>query len=285
LTGFWVMPMGMAALLLMPFGLDAPFWHAAAWGCDGIVRIARTVADLPHAVVFSPAMPSLALVSVSLGLVLLCLMRTRWRLLGLAPVAIGLASVAFTSTPDLIISGDAKQIAAKDETGQYWLSSSRAEHLTAQTWLRRNGQVKGASFRTAEDAPAETFGCDPTGCLYKRAGRQIAIAFAGEALPEDCSRADLVLSAVPIRGNCPRPSATIDWFDLWHGGAHAIWIDAGGGFRIESVAASLGDRPWVLDRMRKRASPETGPRSDDSAANNGQQRSNRPSESTEADEQ
>jgi competence protein ComEC len=285
LTGFWVMPMGMAALLLMPFGLDAPFWHAAAWGCDGILWIARTVTEWPHAVLFAPAMPQLALTAITLGLVVLCLMRTRWRLLGLAPVAIGLASVAFVTTPDLIISGDAKLVAAKDENGLYWLSSSRAARLTAQTWLRRNGQVKGASFRNSAGVPSETFGCDPLGCLYRRAGRQVAIAFVSEAVAEDCSRAYLVLSAVPIRGDCAKPAVTIDFFDLWWSGAHAIWIGPGGEIRIENVAAGLGDRPWVLDRMRKGRPPRNDQQSDTFTAEDGQSGANRPTESTEADDE
>lgn len=285
LTGFWVMPMGMAALLLMPFGLDAPFWHAAAWGCDGILWIARTVADWPHAVLFAPAMPQLALIAIALGLVVLCLMRTRWRLLGLAPVAIGLASVAFVATPDLIISGDAKLVAAKDETGRYWLSSSRAARLTAQTWLRRNGQVKGASFRNADLAPSETFGCDPSGCLYRRAGRQVAIAFASEAVAEDCDRADLVLSAVPIRGDCAKPAAAIDFFDLWRDGAHAIWIGPKSEMRIENVASGLGDRPWVLDRMRTGRPPRNDQQPDAFTAEDRQTGSNQPTESTEADDE
>jgi competence protein ComEC len=285
LTGFWVMPMGMAALLLMPFGLDAPFWHATAWGCEGILWVARTVTDWPHAVIFAPAMPQWALIAVSLGLVVLCLMRTRWRLVGLAPVAIGLASVAFVTTPDLIVSADAKLVAAKDESGRYWLSSSRAARLTAETWLRRNGQVKGRSFRTADDAPPENFACDPMGCIYKHAGRQIAVAFASDALPEDCRRADLIVSAVPIRGKCPQPSATIDFFDLWREGAHAVWIDGKTGFRIEKVAATLGDRPWVLDRMRQTFRGELRSPTAASAAEDDQVGANRPTESTEADDE
>jgi len=284
LTGFWVMPMGMAALLLMPFGLDAPFWHATAWGCDGILWIARTVTEWPHAVFYAPAMPQLALTAISLGLVVLCLMRTRWRLLGLAPVTIGLASIAFVTTPDLIISGDAKLVAAKDENGLYWLSSSRAARLTAQSWLRRNGQVKAASFRNTEIVPAETFGCDPAGCLYRRGGRQVAIAFTSEAVAEDCDRADLVLSAVPIRGNCAKPAATIDFFDLWRGGAHAIWLGRDGEIRIENVAAGLGARPWVLERMRKAEPPAIAQQADDSGPDDGQGVSNQPAESTESDE-
>jgi competence protein ComEC len=94
------------------------------------------------------------------------------------------------------------------------------------------------------------FSCDALGCRYARNGRTVALAFSGEALREDCVSVDLVISAVPIRRGCTEP-ATIDRFDLWRGGAHAVWIDADGKVRIQSVAATLGDRPWVLDRMRE----------------------------------
>ncbi len=46
-------------------------------------------------------------------------------------------------------------------------------------------------------------------------------------------------------------SITVDRFDLWRGGAHALRVDPDGRLHIESVAATLGDRPWVLDRMRE----------------------------------
>ena len=99
---------------------------------------------------------------------------------------------------------------------------------------------------------------------------------------DDCDRADMIVSVIPIRGRCAHPTATIDRFDVWRHGAHAVWIDAAGGFRIESVAASLGDRPWVLDRMRGSLRPRRDSPQDDSAAEDDQAVSNRPSESTEA---
>jgi hypothetical protein len=36
------------------------------------------------------------------------------------------------------------------------------------------------------------------------------------ALEDDCSIADLVLSSVPVRFNCPSAQLLIDRFDLWH---------------------------------------------------------------------
>jgi competence protein ComEC len=250
LTGFWVMPMGMVALLLMPFGLDAPFWHLAARGCDGILWIAHTVAAWPHAVLVTRAMPIAALIAIALGLVALCLLRSRVRVLGLGPVFGGIAALFFVTTPDLLVAGDAKLFAVKDESGDYHLSSLRASKLAAETWLRRNGQAEAASFPAPDDAGLPFFNCDDAGCIYTRAGKTVALALGGEALREDCATADMVVSLVPIRRGC-RDAVTVDRFDLWRGGTHAIRIEKNGTLHIESVAAILGDRPWVLERMRE----------------------------------
>jgi competence protein ComEC len=250
LTGFWVMPMGMVALLLMPFGLDAPFWHLAARGCDGILWIAHTVAAWPHAVLVTRAMPIAALIAIALGLVALCLLRSRARVAGLVPVLGGLATLFFVTTPDLLVGGDAKLLAVKNEAGDYHLSSLRASKLAAETWLRRNGQAEAVSFPAPEDAALPFFACDGAGCIYRRAGKTVALTFNGEALREDCANADLVVSLVPIRRGC-RDAVTVDRFDLWRGGTHAIRIEPDGALHIETVAATLGDRPWVLDRMRE----------------------------------
>ena len=250
LTGFWVMPMGMTALLLMPFGLDAPFWHLMARGCDGILWVARTVAGWPHAVVETRAMPVPALVAIALGLLVLCLVRSRARVLGLVPVLGGFVALAFVTSPDLLIAGDAGLIAAKDAAGHYHLSSLRRGRFTAEIWLRRNGQSAPIAFPDIDGPDPPFLRCDDLGCVYRRGGRSIAVALTGDALRDDCGAADVVVSAVPVRRNC-RHTLSIDRFDLWRGGAYALRIAADGTLRIESVAATLGDRPWVLERMRE----------------------------------
>jgi competence protein ComEC len=252
ITGFWVMPMGMIALVLMPFGWDAPFWDAMAWGCEAILWIARAVASWPKAVVMVGALPISGLIAIMLGLTALCLMRSRWRLLGLAPVLAGIAAAWLTPSPDLLVSADAKLIAVKDADGGYRLSSTRAARLTAETWLRRNAQVEAVRFPLPGDPTAgAVLACDAVGCVYRLNGRNIALALTGDALAEDCLRADLVVSTIPILRPCQRPVAIIDRFDLWRGGAYAIRIDSSGAIHIESVAASLGERPWVMNRMRE----------------------------------
>jgi competence protein ComEC len=251
ITGFWVMPMGMIALVLMPFGWDAPFWDAMAWGCEAILWIARAVASWPKAVVMVGALPISGLIAIMLGLTALCLMRSRWRLLGLAPVLAGIAAAWLMPSPDLLISADAKLVAAKDAGGGYRLSSTRAARLTAETWLRRNAQIEAIRFPLPDDPDGGALACDALGCVYRLKGRSIALALTGDALAEDCLRADLVVSAIPIRGPCAHPAAIIDRFDLWRGGAYAVRIDGDGAIHVESVAATLGNRPWVMDRMRE----------------------------------
>jgi competence protein ComEC len=251
ITGFWVMPMGMIALILMPLGWDAPFWDAMAWGCEAILWIAREVTAWPKAVVMVGALPISGLVAIMLGLTALCLMRSRWRLLGLAPVLAGVAAAYLMPNPNLLISSDAKLIAVKELDGSYRLSSTRAARLTAETWLRRNAQIEAVRFPLPDDPNADALTCDALGCVYRLNGRSIALALTGDALAEDCSRADLVVSTIPIRRACPHPAATIDRFDLWRGGAYAVRIDAAGAIHIASVAATLGDRPWVMDQMRE----------------------------------
>ncbi|MDJ1634446.1 ComEC/Rec2 family competence protein [Rhizobium rhizogenes] len=44
IVSFIVMPFGMAAMLLMPFGLDAPFWQVTGKGLELVIGIATTVA-------------------------------------------------------------------------------------------------------------------------------------------------------------------------------------------------------------------------------------------------
>ena len=67
------------------------------------------------------------------------------------------------------------------------------------------------------------------------------------AFEEDCARADLVVSAVPAWDLCEAPETVVDRFDLWRGGSHAIWLDEDGA-RVESVAGTRGERPWVARR-------------------------------------
>ncbi len=72
---FIVMPFGMAATLLMPFGLDAFFWQITGAGLDVVIVIAKTVAAWGGNIPFG-RLPVWLFPMVIAGFLLMTLLRT-----------------------------------------------------------------------------------------------------------------------------------------------------------------------------------------------------------------
>ena len=66
------------------------------------------------------------------------------------------------------------------------------------------------------------------------------------AFAEDCRRAAILISPIVGPRSCTGPKTVIDFFAARRGGTHALYIDADGGIRIETVAAARGMRPWSM---------------------------------------
>ncbi len=181
------------------------------------------------------------------------LWRRPWRLAGGVAILAGLASVTAGAGPDLLISGDGRLAAVRGADGVLMVSR-RSDAFVRETWLRRDGTDTWLPF-PAEGLSADgRLACDRLGCLYRVGGRVIALVRDERALAEDCLVADVLISAVPVRGDlrrgCRRPGLLIDRFDLWRSDAHALWLD-GDKVRVESVGARRGQRPWTPRRGRQ----------------------------------
>lgn len=285
--GFWIMPAIVAAFALMPLGLEGVALAPMYAGIQVVLGVAHEVASWPGATVNVAAMPISSLIAIAVGGLWLCLWRRRWRLIGLVAIGAGLAFNPTTRRPDLLVDGTGKLFAVRDREGTLWLSSARLARRTGHVWLRRDGRGRdarplvfsGVISGTSESARRSWLACDPLGCLYRpglvrsdvkrgtpaRAGGPVvAIVRDARALADDCRRADVVVSLVPVRGGCPSAARVIDRFDLWRGGAQALWFE-GDDVRIASVAVQRGHRPWVVTPRRYRA-PLAAKRSADSLA-------------------
>ena len=252
ITGFWIMPWGLISLVLMPFGLEAIALAPMGWGIDAVVWIARMVASQPGAVTLVPAMPPAGLLTIVVGGLWLCLWRSRWRFLGIAVIGGGMAMAGLERRPDILVDGEAKVMAVRGADGELWLSTRKRGRFVSDVWLRRDGQAETPTWpRDGEGAPAAGLRCDTLGCIQRRGERTIAFVRDPRAFDEDCSRAYLVVSAVPAWDLCPEPETVVDRFDLWRSGSHAIWLSPDG-VRVESVAGSRGRRPWVGQRAPAR---------------------------------
>ena len=255
LTALWIMPWAMVAYVLMPFGLEGLVLAPMGAGIDAMLWIARTAAAWPGAVQLLPALPGWGLVLITLGGLWLFLWRRVWRYAGVAAIVGGGLALATTHPPDILIDGDAKQVAVRGQGGGLSVSG-RATSFVAETWLRRAGIASATRWPRGSDrrAPHEQGGlrCDGLGCVATIDGRTVAIAFSRGALADDCRTADIIVSFVPVRGPCPSAHLVVDRFDVWRSGAHAIWL-SGGEIRVETASGQRGRRPWVETHRRVRA--------------------------------
>ena len=246
IMGLWIMPWVLVIFIALPLGLEALPLRMVVWGNDLTLAIARWVAALPGADLRIPALPDLTMALVVGGGLWLLLWTRAWRWWGLLPILAGIA-VAFTvRPPDILIDEKGKVAAVRGASGNLVMLSGSPKSFARETWLRRDAQ-KDDGAETGQK-PA----CDLLGCIYRppeRPGMRIAMVRAADALAEDCARADIVISAVPTFRLCEGPRLVIDRFDLWRGGAHAVWLDEDTP-QARSVAQDQGARPWSLYARR-----------------------------------
>jgi competence protein ComEC len=236
LTAFWIMPTAAASLLLMPFGLEAWPLQGMGWGCDLLLWVAHWVAGWPGAIAVLPAMPSLALPVVALGLLWLGMARGHWRLFGAAAVIAAILSAWVMPRPDILVSPSGKLVAFRTPEGKLMLSSNRAERLVRGTWLRRNGQLRFDDINDLDGSEA-WLRCEGGTCDYTGRVRVILTD-----TPADCSTHELAIVPRAVAANCPE--RTIDQADLAARGAHAIYLEDGA-IEIIDAATLIGQRPWA----------------------------------------
>lgn len=239
---FWIMPWGVIALALMPFGLEEPALVAMSWGIEVVLVIAREVAAWPGAIQATGAVPAAALVTIALGGLWLCLWQRRWRFAGLLALPIAGTLWAVQDQPHVIIAADGRLVAVAGEDGHWHVSSLRREGFIRDAWQRRLGGVTWAAWQENGSAAGERLACDRLGCVYRRNDQVVALVLEPEAALDDCGRADVVVALVPLDIWCEtRSGVFIGYADLQRHGAHEIRLEAGG----PVVTADRLDRPWT----------------------------------------
>lgn len=247
LAAFWVIPTGLIALVLYPFGLDAWPMIFMSYGISMILQTAETVANLPGAAFDIPPFPPWALGGITLGGLWLCIWKSPIRLLGVVPVIFGmLAGYSMTHSPSIIIDGGGRLVAIQDSGNQMAVSTTKGSHFKIDSWRRQIGENTGvAAWDTSGRATSAQLRCDIHGCQYQNSAQTISISFDESGLIEDCNKSDIIVALVPIRISCHGVSKKVDWFDLWRNGTHAIYFKSNQS-HVLSVNEVRGERPWVV---------------------------------------
>ncbi len=83
---FLIMPCLFLGLLMMPIGLETPFWHMAGWGLQGVSHTCSWIANFPYAEINIASISSFSLFLMTLGVWMFCLLKAPLRPIGLIPI-------------------------------------------------------------------------------------------------------------------------------------------------------------------------------------------------------
>lgn len=242
-----VMPAALFALLLMPFGLDAPALRVMGLGVELMLTVAHFVSGWQGANDLVPSVPLLPLLLVVAGGLWLALWRRVWRAAGVFPILVGFMLWSPSQRPDVLIDREGVVAAVRMADGRLAATTRRSSYALKE-WLQHEGDLRPPK----EAGASRSIACDRHGCAYREADRP-AIDFPQDmdALAEDCEVADIIITRVPvrsaIRASC-RATLILDRFDLWRGGATSITFMPHGVMQVKTARNTRGERPWVQKR-------------------------------------
>jgi competence protein ComEC len=247
LTTFIIMPIEALALVFDLVGVGTPFWWLTGQAVAALLWIARTVASAPGSVVALPSMPLGAFAIMVGGGLWLALWRTRWRTLGLVPLAIGAGWALITPPPDLLVTGDGRHVAVRTRNGLSLLRE-RAGDYTRST-LAENGGTDGEPLLLDGQREAR---CSRDLCIVDvlrdgRRWRMIATR-SGYLVPvrelvAACGQADIVVSERGLPRRCRPRWLRLDRHTLARTGGVAVTF-AGG--RVVTVRQPGDRHPWMV---------------------------------------
>lgn len=235
-----VMPAALATLIAMPFGLEAWPLMAMGWGIDAMNWVAGRVAALPGAVTLVPAIPAVAFGLMVAGGLWLCLWHGRWRLFGLALVALGLAAAPWRQAPDILVGADGSLVGIRGADGRLAVLAPRRSAFEIGRWLEFDADGR----RPQDVGPGDTIRCDEIGCQATASGVKVGIVRHAAALAEACRLGGVVIWLGAGAPSCGGPGVVVVGRDAVRKlGTHTITL-ASGRPTVSTVAAWRGDRPW-----------------------------------------
>ncbi|HTU12747.1 MAG TPA: ComEC/Rec2 family competence protein [Allosphingosinicella sp.] len=248
LTTFIIMPLEALALLFDLIGLGAPFWWLTGQALSFLLWLAHATAAAPGAVALLPAMPAAAFALMAAGGLWICLWRSTWRRLGMIPVAAGALWALLTPAPDIIVTGDGRHLALRNEDGSFAILRARAGDYVRDTLAEAGGTE--AELLDIESLPNAACSDALCAATIERDGRRWRLLatrsrhlVAWPDMIRACAEADIVVADRDLpRGCAPRWLRADRTFLRRTGG---LSIRLGDPPAIATVAERVGRHPWA----------------------------------------
>ncbi|MEM5473062.1 ComEC/Rec2 family competence protein [Hoeflea sp. AS60] len=251
LVTFVVMPAGLLAMLMMPFGLDAWPLRLMGQGLEGVIAAANYVHALGGDVSVGQIPLPVTLIAGT-GFVLLVFLRSWLRLAGLALIAmgLGLALPQFAGrSPDVLVSETGDLVGLISPAGLASNAARPSAFVFGQWQTAMRGaphvpptNLQGLKEASEPDAPPEAsildqllaaaseqpshFHCASRGvCAAVHAQAAIVVIDEAALIGAACDRADLVVVSIPVYlGTCRSGATLITSRSLRRSGALAITV-------------------------------------------------------------
>jgi competence protein ComEC len=237
LVSFLLMPLVIAGVLLLPFGLAKIAFAPMQYGVDMLLHIAHWTAGLPHAMWIVPNPDGNGFLCAVLGGIWIYFWKARWRWCGIIAVVAGMSTAFSYAPPDIFISGDGKHIAVRLDDGRMAMLKGRSTNINAQSWARaaiEQGYVE------KDDIPMQ---CDDKGCVITLKKRKVAVLKDPAAFADECSLSDIIITGFPVAGTACN-AMVVDKNLLDKNGGAALWLKDGQ-ITMKQTRLEQGNRPWV----------------------------------------
>ncbi|MGW5957781.1 ComEC/Rec2 family competence protein [Methylorubrum thiocyanatum] len=264
LVSLAVMPAAVLGMLAYPFALDRPVWWLMGLAVRGMLDISAWIAGFGQANVVLPAFGTGALALLAVALLIATLPVSRLRLLALLPAGLGIALAASPTRYDIYIDRDGAGAAVRGKDGRL-VVLGRPPGFVLEQWLKADGDGRRPETVTGAAGPR----CDRLGCtVLALDGRAVALVTDKRAFPEDCARADILISRLRAPPGCAAPLIADRSF-LAAQGATAIRLGATGP-EVASTRGAGPPKPWQprppATAARPAAAPEPSAAGDPGAA-------------------
>jgi competence protein ComEC len=235
LTSFVIMPAGVVALLMMPFGLEHWPLVVMAEGIRGMMWVSDKTTALPFSTLNLPHMGMIPLILMVFGGLWICLWDARIRLAGIIPIFIGIILYSMQQLPNVVLDERGKLFAVRDPEIGMLVPARTYARYARQYWAKALGISAIVRF---DELPAEhpLATCTEDACHWKIQGIRF---FRGDT----CEEADVLILTEPLE--CKGTLLTISPQDLVENGTYAIWVRHGK-LRVESVEKPRGHRGWTM---------------------------------------
>jgi competence protein ComEC len=255
LTTFVVMPFEALALLLDLVGFGAPAWWLTGRAIDLLLWLAHSVAASPWAVATAPVVPNVVFGMMVLGGLCCLLGRSRWRWIGLAPVAAGILVIVTTSPPEILVTADGRHVAVRSAEGGMAILRERAGDYVRDMMAESAGHE--GPLAAMADLPEAS--CSKDLCMVALTGGgrmwRLLVTRTGDLVPRetlahDCARADIVIADRRLPPWCRPRWLKADRRLLARTGGLAIDLDDG---EVRTGKVPGDTHPWIIQPSRRPA--------------------------------